>query len=390
MNTVDTIQVRRASGSKYSIGMVMLLALILSAFQFAPEKNTSSSSFSGVSALEFDGTNDRVIVPYSASFPTEVFTASAWVKLSRPNRRAAIIARGEDDNSWNLSWQLYVTNSGTFEIMLEDSGENNYCYPFNNCAPLGSCSITGDLFVGDDVWHHVAATRDSAGNLAMYVDGVSHATCTGTGVPSSNNFHDLSIGCTFGAIGPPPGGIEPPVWFLGGQIDEPAMWTTALSESEIADVYSNGVDVQSAGLAGYWDFEEGSGQIVQDLSPAGNHGYLGAIATSDSADPVWVNAQPTDLEDAFVPRGTTPRLEPNYPNPFGMTTSIEFNLTRPETVRLVVFDLLGRPVTTLADGQYGIGNHRVTFDGAALPAGTYFYRLETGEGRQTGTMWLMK
>ena len=72
-------------------------------------------------SLRFDGTDDRVTVPYDASFPTEVFTASAWIKLAQPAGRAAIIARGEDDNSFNLSWQLYVTRDGTLEVMLEDS-----------------------------------------------------------------------------------------------------------------------------------------------------------------------------------------------------------------------------------------------------------------------------
>ena len=117
--------------------------------------------------LQFDGTDDRVTVPYDASFPTEVFTASARIKLPQPAGRAAIIARGEDDNSFNLSWQLYVTRDGTLETMLEDANENNYCYPLNNCAPLGTCTIMGDLFVADDAWHHVAVTRDDAGTLAI-------------------------------------------------------------------------------------------------------------------------------------------------------------------------------------------------------------------------------
>ena len=67
-------------------------------------------------------------IPYSASFPTEVFTVAARVKLSSPGGRAAILARGEDNSSLNLSWQLYVLGDGTLEIMLEDANENNMCY----------------------------------------------------------------------------------------------------------------------------------------------------------------------------------------------------------------------------------------------------------------------
>jgi len=236
--------------------------------------------------LRFDGVNDRVAVPYDASFPIEVFTIGAEIKLSAPTGRAAVIAHGEDDNSFNLSWQLYVVPGGNLEIMLEDSNENNFCYPLNNCAPRGSCTF-GDLFVGDDVWHHVAASRTADGTLTLYIDGASRATCTGTGVPSSNNFQVMSFGSTFGTIGPPPGGVEPPIWFFPGLIDNPAVWNVALTEAQIAEVASVGVDPQSAGLVGYWNFDEGVGQQVLDLSPAGNDGFRGANTGPDSADPTW-------------------------------------------------------------------------------------------------------
>jgi len=238
-------------------------------------------------SLRFDGADDRVTVPYDTSFPTEVFTATAWIKLVQPAGQAAIIARGEDDNSFNLSWQLYVTRDGTLEVMLEDSRERNYCYPLSNCAPMGTCTITGDMFVADDAWHHVAVTRGASGVLALYIDGEKRAGCDGTGVPSSNNFQDLSIGCTFGAIGPPPGGIEPPIWFFPGLIDEPAMWNVALSDTQIGDVFSVGINLLSTELVGYWPFDEGTEQAVSDLSQAGNDGFLGETPEVDSADPLW-------------------------------------------------------------------------------------------------------
>ena len=236
--------------------------------------------------LRFDGVNDRVAVPYDASFPTEVFTIAAEIKLATPGGRAAVIARGEDDNSFNLSWQLYVVPSGDLEIMLEDANEDNFCYPLNNCEPRGSCTF-GDLFVADDAWHHVAASRAADGTLTLYIDGEPRASCTGTGVPSSNNFQVMSFGSTFGTIGPPPGGVEPPTWFFPGVIDNPAVWNVVLTQAQIAEVASLGVDAQSAGLVGYWNFDEGVGQAVTDLSPASNDGFLGANGGPDGADPTW-------------------------------------------------------------------------------------------------------
>jgi hypothetical protein len=63
------------------------------------------------------------------------------------------------------------------------------------------------------------------------------------------------------------------------------------------------------GLVGYWNFDEGQGQIVHDLSPFANHGFLGTIsAESDAADPVWV------LSDAPVGicEDDQPQLENTY------------------------------------------------------------------------------
>ena len=102
------------------------------------------------SVLDFDGSDDRVMVPYDPSFPTEVFTAAAWIRTSPPQGRGAIIARGEDDNSFNLVWQLYVVPDGTMQVMLEDAGEDNHCYP-STCMgqPQPGCT-SGDLSIVRD------------------------------------------------------------------------------------------------------------------------------------------------------------------------------------------------------------------------------------------------
>ena len=240
--------------------------------------------------LQFDGIDDRVLVPYDDTFPTETFSLAAWIKLTPPGHRSAVIARGEDDDSFNLSWQLYIDPDGTLQIMLENQNEQNFCYPLNCMGqPQASCTAQ-ELFVADDQWHHVAATRSLSGQLDLYVDGESRAQCEQTGVPSSNNFQVLSIGCTHGTIGPPPGGIEPPTWFFPGLIDEPAVWSLALSDAQVFEVFSSGVDRSSPGLVGYWSFDEGQGQTVPDLSPAANDGFLGAGPGPDAADPSWESA----------------------------------------------------------------------------------------------------
>jgi hypothetical protein len=83
-------------------------------------------------------------------------------------------------------------------------------------------------------------------------------------------------------------------------------------------------------------------------------------------------------------------LEQNYPNPFNPTTSISYALSRQSQVSLEVFDILGRKVATLVNKQESAGRYRVTFDGAYLASGLYFYRLRAGENMTTKKMLLVR
>ncbi|MBZ0269120.1 T9SS type A sorting domain-containing protein [bacterium] len=90
---------------------------------------------------------------------------------------------------------------------------------------------------------------------------------------------------------------------------------------------------------------------------------------------------PTGVEG--VPLAVVAALQPSAPNPFRESTSIPFAVERPGRGRLEVFDVTGRLVARLHDGPLAAGTHRVTWDGRdeggrSVPAGVYFYRLETG------------
>jgi photosystem II stability/assembly factor-like uncharacterized protein len=76
-------------------------------------------------------------------------------------------------------------------------------------------------------------------------------------------------------------------------------------------------------------------------------------------------------------------LSQNYPNPFNNETIISFiipmstpnPLQRGTLVTLKVYDLTGREVETLVNGNYSMGNYKVTFNGDKLSSGIYFYKL---------------
>ena len=84
------------------------------------------------------------------------------------------------------------------------------------------------------------------------------------------------------------------------------------------------------------------------------------------------------------------RLEQNYPNPFNPSTTIRFSLPSQTYVTLKVFDILGREVTTLVDGELNLGEHSVVYNVEDLPSGVYYYRLQAGNFAQQKKMMIIK
>lgn len=83
-------------------------------------------------------------------------------------------------------------------------------------------------------------------------------------------------------------------------------------------------------------------------------------------------------------------VEQNEPNPFNATTSIAFRLTKPETVQLSIFDMIGREVAVLVDTRLDAGRHAYDLDAANWPQGIYFYKIKTGAAIITRKMVLLK
>jgi len=84
------------------------------------------------------------------------------------------------------------------------------------------------------------------------------------------------------------------------------------------------------------------------------------------------------------------QLFQNYPNPFNPTTTIRFSLPQRSHVTLKVFDVLGREVATLVNGELNAGEHSVVYNVKNLPSGVYFYRLTTPTFSQTKSMEVIK
>ncbi|MEP2012094.1 MAG: cadherin domain-containing protein [Balneola sp.] len=95
-----------------------------------------------------------------------------------------------------------------------------------------------------------------------------------------------------------------------------------------------------------------------------------------------------EFEETLIPDQVV--LNQNYPNPFNPATTINYALTKDANVRLEVYDILGRLITTLVNDKQKAGWHKVRFDGSAFSSGVYFYRLHAGKDFKLGKMTLIK
>lgn len=102
--------------------------------------------------------------------------------------------------------------------------------------------------------------------------------------------------------------------------------------------------------------------------------------------------EPDDVVGAPIPPAApvvyTDRFDGAVPNPFRAATSIRFSMAAAGRVRLSVFDVAGRRVRTLLNGERPAGSYDVPWsalgdDGAELPAGIYFVQLDAGPIRET-------
>ncbi|MBX2822770.1 MAG: T9SS type A sorting domain-containing protein [Rhodothermaceae bacterium] len=66
----------------------------------------------------------------------------------------------------------------------------------------------------------------------------------------------------------------------------------------------------------------------------------------------------------------------NYPNPFSESTQIRYFLDTPGTIRIRVFDALGRLLSTLEEGHKNHGAHLIHFNRLQLAQGVYYYHLD--------------
>lgn len=84
------------------------------------------------------------------------------------------------------------------------------------------------------------------------------------------------------------------------------------------------------------------------------------------------------------------RIFQNYPNPFNPETTISFTLSKPNYVSILIYNQLGKQVSTLLSRYVMTGSYSVKWSAQNIPSGVYYYRVHVGNSVESKRMILLK
>ena len=142
-----------------------------------------------------------------------------------------------------------------------------------------------------------------------------------------------------------------------------------------------------------WDFQwvappAGTGTVT--FYVAGNAANNSATSLGDY---IYTITRTIDEVSAVAPHislPTNPQVLTNYPNPFNPLTTLTFSLNQPGAVQLSLYDVLGRQIESILQGQMSAGPHSITLNASSLASGTYVARLVTPQGSSVRVLNLVK
>jgi hypothetical protein len=269
---------------------------------------------------------------------------------------------------------ILVTNTGTAGIFISNVSSSLAEFSASASGATILPGGTGKVYVdfapdGRSVYNATVTIELNGGAL------VQSASVSGKGVAPPRIRH-ASAQVNFGAIEPESEATAQLVVYNDGEVD--VVVSNVLSTNAVFTISPNAATIAPADSQVFT-------VSARPTSAQPEDGYFIFYSNGDPGiDSVGVHADSVMFAGHGLPAAYA--LGQNYPNPFNPSTTIGFTLAEAASVRLEVYDALGRQVALLlADEQLGEGSHAVRFDGAGLTSGIYFYRLNAvAQGAASG------
>jgi len=291
-------------------------------------------------ALQLDGLNDKIGVADAPELnPVTSFTVEAWIKADywESNVYAGSII-SKQATSPDRSYCLTVGQGGKAEFTVSIEGL--------------WVTATTDPIMGLYSWYHLAGVYDGS-SVKIYINGIlqTETPCSGTHGASTGTILYMGDNPTWGGRN------------FQGTIDEIRIWDTSRTETEIVDNYTGELTGTEDRLVAYWNFNEGTGSTVTDVTGNGNNGTM--LNMTPASD--WVPGFEPATKDVGVVRIAAPyQIGPAYTTSEAVQVEIKNFSTQDATGFDVVYEINGgSPVTeTISAVIPPFGTYIHTFSGA--------------------------
>lgn len=173
--------------------------------------------------------------------------------------------------------------SGSFDIQLDMTANTISAVGVHPAPAYIIAASAGDPISPGDGWHDIVATYDATeGEICLYIDGVLADSADDPAPPALAASQAVRVGRRLDG-------------FADVEISAIAVWQRVLSLAEIEDL-SSGDPVSDTDLVIHYDFTEGEGDTLTDLSGEGNDGTLTGFADTsagagDAGPSGWMSSE---------------------------------------------------------------------------------------------------
>ncbi|MGB0428840.1 MAG: LamG-like jellyroll fold domain-containing protein [Bacteroidia bacterium] len=218
--------------------------------------------------LEFDGSDDYVLTTAVPPTGKGARTVECWIR-SYYNKKQHVLV---DYGAMSPNGSRFTFNMIDGKLRIE----------------VGGTGVTGNKFIADTSWHHVAVTFDdnATPKYRTYIDGLVEDSFTLTITPNTSASGKLKFGVRNDGVN-----------FYKGAMDEVRVWNYARNHTQIKNNYQKELCDREKGLVAYHKFNQGnagknnkSEDESFDLSGRGDDGDLIDFALTGKASN-WVEGK---------------------------------------------------------------------------------------------------
>jgi enediyne biosynthesis protein E4 len=336
--------------------------------------------------VDNDGDLDGFLTNYSQSIPNRLYRCEGpryYVRMTAAEVGTIVT----DQGLWLTNTWGDFDNDGDQDCYITCDGGNSKYYS-NNGSGFFTSIDTLSLVLNGRTFGATAGDYDNDGDLDLYVAG-GPVTKSLHRNETNNNNKWVNIRCI--GMGPTAGMTNKSA--LGTIVKVKAM-INGMPKWQIREINAqNGFN--SMNMLNI-HFGLGNAAIIDSVIIKWGGG-LTQVFTNVAADKFYKAIEGQGLNEVIIGVSQIStqvpgsyKLHQNYPNPFNPVTKIKFDISKASNVKLMVYDVTGRLVSTPVNGYMQAGEFETDFNSSGLSSGTYFYRLEAEGFTSTKKMVLIK